>query len=208
MNHSNEENKNTQDTVRSSKNKQETRELIRFILIAALIIVPFRIFVAQPFIVNGASMDPTFETNQYLIVDQISYQRNEPSRGDVVIFRYPLNPKDFYIKRIIGLPGETVTIRGNEVFIQEVDSATSYKLEEPYITFQDTSNIQLRTILDEKEYFVMGDNRPNSSDSRVWGVLPEEFIKGKAFLRLLPLNKIQYLPGDFDSRLSSQTLTN
>lgn len=203
MNYSNEDqNIATQKT----KNKNETRELIRFIVIAALIIIPFRIFIAQPFIVNGASMDPTFATNQYLIVDQLTYKRTAPHRGDVVIFRYPLNPKDFYIKRIIGLPGETITVRGSEVYIQEVGSVTSYQLQEPYIVFQDSNNIQLRTILEEGEYFVMGDNRPNSSDSRVWGVLPEEFIKGKAFLRLLPFQKVQYLPGEFDSRLSDQSL--
>lgn len=201
MNYSNEEQNITTPTP-----KNETRELIRFIILAALIIIPFRMFIAQPFIVNGASMDPTFATNQYLIVDQLTYKHSDPHRGDVVIFRYPLNPKDFYIKRIIGLPGETVTISGNEVYIQEINSSTSYKLEEPYIVFQDSNNIQLRTELDAGEYFVMGDNRPNSSDSRVWGVLPEEFITGKAFLRLLPFNAIQYLPGEFDSRLSDQSL--
>lgn len=185
------------------KIKQETFELIRFIGIAALIIIPFRIFIAQPFIVNGASMDPTFETNQYLIVDQLTYRTHEPERGDVIIFRFPLNPKDFYIKRVIGLPNETVTIQGSDIYIQEEENE-ALKLNEPYITFHSNNNITVT--LDEDEYFVMGDNRPNSSDSRHWGVLPKEFIVGRAYLRLLPVNKLDILPGQFHQTLTEETL--
>lgn len=184
--------------------RRETKELIRFIIIAGLIIIPFRIFIAQPFIVNGASMNPTFETNQYLIVDQLSYRTHDPERGDVIIFRFPLNPKDFYIKRVIGLPGETVTIQGSAVYIQEVGKEESYKLEEPYIAF--TSNNSLSVTLGDDEYFVMGDNRPNSSDSRHWGVLPREFVVGRAYIRLLPFNQIDLLPGDHIQMFSDETL--
>lgn len=184
--------------------KRETKELLRFIIIAGLIIIPFRIFIAQPFIVNGASMNPTFETNQYLIVDQLSYRTHEPERGDVIIFRFPLNPKDFYIKRVIGLPGETVTIQGSDVYIQEVGSEESYKLDEPYIEY--TSNNSLSVNLGDDEFFVMGDNRPNSSDSRHWGVLPREFIVGRAYLRLLPFNKIDLLPGEHIQYFQDETL--
>ncbi len=192
------------DTGKSSnlfKIKKETFELIRFIFFAGLIIIPFRIFIAQPFIVNGASMNPTFETNQYLIVDQLTYRNSEPQRGDVIIFRFPLNPKDFYIKRVIGLPNETVTIEGNAVYIQENAEDARYKLEEPYITFQANNNLSVT--LDSDEYFVMGDNRPNSSDSRHWGVLPKEFIVGRAYLRLLPFKEIGLLPGEYHQTMPS-----
>lgn len=188
---------NTQQEEKTSKIfniKRETFELIRFIVIAGLIIIPFRIFIAQPFIVNGASMNPTFETNQYLIVDQLTYRTSEPVRGDVIIFRFPLNPKDFYIKRVIGLPTETVTIEGSKVYIQK-EGEEKIQLDEPYIEFEANNNISVT--LEEDEYFVMGDNRPNSSDSRHWGVLPKEFIVGRAYMRLLPLSKIDFLPGEY-----------
>ncbi len=188
---------NTQQEEKTSKIfniKRETFELIRFIVIAGLIIIPFRIFIAQPFIVNGASMNPTFETNQYLIVDQLTYRTQEPIRGDVIIFRFPLNPKDFYIKRVIGLPTETVTIEGSKVYIQK-EGEEKIQLDEPYIEFEANNNISVT--LGEDEYFVMGDNRPNSSDSRHWGVLPKEFIVGRAYMRLLPLSKIDFLPGEY-----------
>ncbi len=188
---------NTQQEEKTSKIfniKRETFELIRFIVIAGLIIIPFRIFIAQPFIVNGASMNPTFETNQYLIVDQLTYRTQEPVRGDVIIFRFPLNPKDFYIKRVIGLPTETVTIEGSKVYIQK-EGEEKIQLDEPYIEFEANNNISVT--LGKNEYFVMGDNRPNSSDSRHWGVLPKEFIVGRAYMRLLPLSKIDFLPGEY-----------
>jgi signal peptidase I len=186
------------------KLKRETCELIRFIIFAGLIIIPFRIFIAQPFIVNGASMDPTFETGQYLIVDQLTYRSQEPERGDVIIFRFPLNPKDFYIKRVIGLPNETVTIKGSDVYIQEEGEATGYKLNEPYLEHMANNNISVT--LKPDEYFVMGDNRPNSSDSRHWGVLPKEFIVGRAYIRLLPFDSIDFLPGEYHQNLSTDSL--
>lgn len=186
------------------KIKRETFELVRFILLAGLIIIPFRIFIAQPFIVNGASMNPTFATNQYLIVDQLTYRNSEPERGDVIIFRFPLNPKDFYIKRVIGLPNETVIIEGSSVYIQEDGKETRHKLQEPYIEFEANNNLSVT--LNSDEYFVMGDNRPNSSDSRHWGVLPKEFIVGRAYLRLLPLKQIDLLPGQYHQTITDDSL--
>ena len=168
-------------------------ELVKFVLIAAAIVFPIRLFVAQPFIVSGASMDPTFRNGQYLIVDELSYRLQAPSRGDVIIFRYPKNPKEFFIKRIIGLPTETVSINGNAITITKSDGST-VSLSEPYVTNHGNGSANSYA-LKEDEYFVMGDNRPESSDSRVWGTLPRDNIVGRAFMRLLPLNSINIFPG-------------
>ncbi|OGC83040.1 signal peptidase I [Candidatus Adlerbacteria bacterium RIFCSPHIGHO2_02_FULL_52_17] len=168
-------------------------ELLKFILIAAAIVFPIRLFVAQPFIVSGASMSPTFNNGQYLIVDELSYRLQDPNRGDVIIFRYPKNPKEFFIKRIIGLPTETVSINGNTITITKADGKT-VALSEPYVTKHGNGSARSYQ-LKVDEYFVMGDNRPESSDSRVWGTLPRDNIVGKAFMRLLPLNSIGFFPG-------------
>ncbi len=168
-------------------------ELLKFVLIAAAIVFPIRLFVAQPFIVSGASMDPTFRNGQYLIVDELSYRLQEPARGDVIIFRYPKNPKEFFIKRIIGLPGETVVIDGNAIMITKTDGST-LNISEPYVTNHGNGSANSYPLKND-EYFVMGDNRPESSDSRVWGVLPRDNIVGRAFVRLLPINTIGVFPG-------------
>jgi signal peptidase I len=172
-------------------------ELLKFALIAAAIVIPIRMFVAQPFIVSGASMDPTFSTGQYLVVDELSYRFEEPKRGDVVIFRYPKDPKQYFIKRLIGLPGETVRIEGEKVSITTIEGETS-TLSEPYVKNRGNGGNIVKK-LGEDEYFVMGDNRPESSDSRSWGVLPREDIIGRAFLRLLPIETIGILPGSTSS---------
>lgn len=168
-------------------------ELLKFILVAALIVVPLRLFVAQPFIVSGESMVPTFQNGQYLIVDELSYHFGAPERGDVIVFRYPKDPSQFFIKRIIGLPGETVRIQGGAVYIDH-PGAPGAALEEPYIVNHGNGGDQTVT-LGANDYFVMGDNRPESSDSRSWGVLPRSNIIGRAFVRLLPLSSIGILPG-------------
>lgn len=168
-------------------------ELLKFALVAAAIVIPVRLYVAQPFIVSGASMDPTFETGQYLIVDELSYHFEEPKRGEVIIFHYPKDPKQFFIKRIIGLPGETVKIENGQVEVVD-KNGKAITLSETYIKNQGNGSNMIKT-LGAGEYFVMGDNRPESSDSRSWGVLPEKNIVGRAFLRLLPVQTIGILPG-------------
>lgn len=171
-------------------------EIFKFALIALLVVVPFRMFVAQPFIVSGASMEPTFKTGQYLIVDQVSYRFGGPVRGDVVIFRFPEDPSKFFIKRIVGLPGDTVSISGETVTIAPI-SGDSFELPEPYVSDGNQKEDYLTVTLSEGEYFVMGDNRSASSDSRVWGPVPKENIVGKAFVRLLPLTTIGLFPGEY-----------
>ncbi len=168
-------------------------ELLKFVLIAAAIVFPIRLFVAQPFIVSGASMDPTFHNGQYLIVDELSYRLEAPSRGDVIIFRYPKDPTEFFIKRIIGLPNETVSIDGNAITVIKVDGKI-ISLSEPYVVNHGNGSANSYS-LKADEYFVMGDNRPESSDSRVWGTLPRDNIVGRAFMRLLPFDAVGFFPG-------------
>lgn len=183
--------------------KKEVFELIRFTLIVLAVVIPLRIFIAQPFIVNGESMIPTFENGDYLIVDEVSYRYHEPARGEVIVFRFPSNHKRFLIKRVIGLPGETVTISGNKITISKADG-TVIQLDEPYVNGNFSSYGTWK--LDSEEYFVMGDNRQRSSDSRSWGVLPQNLIVGKTFVRMFPLDDITYQPGEYESENIEVTL--
>jgi len=178
-------------------------EIIRFSLIAILIVVPIRMFIAQPFIVSGASMRETFYNGDYLIVDQVSYRLHLPERGDVIVFRYPRDPSKFFIKRIIAVPGETITIGDSTVTITNDANPEGIVLDEPYIRSM-RPGAMITEKLGEREYFVMGDNRDESSDSRVWGVLQEERIIGKAFLRLFPPQAIDILPGAINKSNSAE----
>lgn len=175
------------------------REILTFIVLAVIIVVPVRYFIAQPFVVEGESMHPTFESGDYLIVDELSYHLGEPARGDVVVFRYPGDPSVFYIKRIIGLPGETVHINRGVTSVSRVDGSTII-LDESYVVTEDAT-YSLDTTLGTDQFFVMGDNRPRSSDSRVWGPLPRADMIGRAYIRLLPFNQIGMLPGAVDAPL-------
>ena len=167
-------------------------EIIKFAIIAFIVVVPIRIFIASPFIVSGNSMDPSFATGDYLVVDEISYRLEEPARGDVVVFKYPKDPSKFFIKRVIGLPGETVEIRDGTIFITNKTSPGGFNLEEPYIKFPKADSMLV--VLSDTEYFVMGDNREASSDSRIWGPLNERFITGRVLLRLFPLPGLALFP--------------
>lgn len=187
---------NEEKKVPAVKSNQSFWELFKFAIIALAIVVPVRIFIAQPFVVSGSSMVPTFENGEYLIVDEISYILGEPSRGDVVIFRYPNDTKKFFIKRIIGLPGETVDVNGNEVTIYNKENEEGIKLSQPYL--KTSSGIKTHTELKDDEYFVMGDNRGASSDSRIWGPVSKNLLVGKAFVRLFPVNHIDLMPGDYN----------
>jgi signal peptidase I len=139
-------------------------------------------------------MEDTFHSGEYLIVDQLSYHMRQPERGEVIIFRYPRDPSKFFIKRIIGLPGDTVHIENSIVTITNETNPKGLVLEESYIDVM-TPQEPMTEILGDREYFVMGDNRDESSDSRSWGVLQEERIVGRALFRLFPPNEINFLPG-------------
>ncbi len=166
-------------------------EVVKFTVLALVIVVPIRAFVAQPFIVSGTSMVPTFEDGQYLIVDELSYHFREPARGEVIIFRYPIDPSKFFIKRLIGLPGETVSIKDGAVSITLVGGKV-VTLDQSYVK-NPRIDSEART-LGADEYWVMGDNRAASSDSRSWGTIKRSHIVGDALVRLLPLSTISVLP--------------
>lgn len=161
------------------------KELGKLILIAVIFVIPFRLFIAQPFIVDGASMDPTFKNGEYLVVDELTYHFNTPERGSVLIFKYPNNPKKYYIKRVIGLPNEQIIINKGRVSIINTENPEGFTLDESYIVYSKDDNATYK--MGEREYFVMGDNRAGSSDSRYWGGVPEDNIIGRPILRAWPL---------------------
>lgn len=180
-----------------AQNKKETffKEIIKFALLAIIIVLPIRFFIAQPFIVSGRSMDTTFANGQYLIVDRISYRFEDPKRGDVIIFKYPLNTKKYFIKRIVGLPSETLEIIGSKITIKNGTDENTFSLKESYINPAKYISDRISIKLKDDEYFVMGDNRTESLDSRIWGPLKSSLIIGKPFLRLFPVNTIGIFPG-------------
>lgn len=166
-------------------------EIVKIAIIAFVIVAPIRYFLFQPFIVSGESMHPSFESGDYLIVDEISYRLSDPQRGDVIVFNAGFIPNyagQRFIKRVIGLPGETVNITNGQVEV--IKDGKTTVLDEKYLpddlkTYGD-KNITLKA----DEYFVLGDNRPYSYDSRMWGVVQRKDIVGKAFLRILPITNL------------------
>jgi len=167
-------------------------ETIRVVIVSLIIIFIVRSFVIQPFFVKGSSMEPNFEDGDYLIVNEIGYRLEEPKRGDVIIFRYPNDPSEFFIKRVIGLPGETVEIKNGSVKIYNAQYPNGFKLDESkYLANTVVTSGSISQKLGEDEYYVLGDNRTASSDSRRWGVLAKHYIVGKAWVRAWPFNEFQ-----------------
>lgn len=169
-------------------------ETVKVIVISLLIIIPVRYFLIQPFYVQGASMEPNFFDHEYLIIDEISYRFEAPSRGDIIVFRYPRDPKQFFIKRIIGLPGEELQISDNIVTIYSSEYPDGVVLEETYLAKDTHTSANLRVSLNEDEYYVMGDNRASSLDSRGFGPIQESSIIGKVWVRGWPLNRAEVIP--------------
>src|SRR3989338_5762863 len=154
-------------------------ETVKVVVISLAIILPIRYYLVQPFFVKGASMEPSFEDGDYLLVNEISYRFSPPERGDVVIFRYPLDWSQFFIKRIIGLPDETVEIKNDTVKIYNKDKPEGFILDESYLAPEQKTIGNSVVKLDDNEYFVLGDNRLQSSDSRRWGQVNRTLITGK-----------------------------
>ena len=157
-------------------------EIVEIIFISLVTVFLIRNFLAQPFLVSGASMEPTFSNRNYLIIDEITYRFREPERGEAIVFRYPKDPDVYFIKRIIGLPGEEVIVRNGKVTVIS---------DGKQIPISGDTNGFANVKLGKDEYFVLGDNRYNSFDSRNWGPVPKKDIIGLVRLRVFPLNELE-----------------
>jgi len=182
-------------------------EIVKVFFLALLIIAPIRIFLFQPFFVQGASMEPNFEDGEYLIVNELGYKITDIEfddikffsvksfkdlkRGDVIVFRYPKNPKQYFIKRVIALPGEKIEIRNDQVIISQKGSDPIVLDESEYLAENEKTSGELTMVLKDDEYFVMGDNRSFSSDSRSWGPVKKENIIGKVLIRAWPFDRVR-----------------
>jgi len=169
-------------------------ETLKIVIIALVIVVPVRYFLFQPFFVRGQSMEPNFENGDYLIVDELSYRLRPPERGETIVFKYPHDITQRYIKRIIGLPGETVEVKDGRVTIDEVNKEQLVLNESNYLASDVITSGNLKITLGSDEYFVLGDNRPVSSDSRRWGVVPKSDIIGQVYFRAWPISDFEKIP--------------
>jgi len=177
-------------------------EILETIVFVGSLFIVVYLFVIQPNQIKGASMEPTFQDGNYIFTSKVTYKLRKPVRGDVVVFYAPRNPELEYIKRIIGVPGDTVMIAGGEVYVNGV------QLKEPYIS--DKTAITLTGSLAENQpitvepdqYFVMGDNRPRSSDSREFGPIPASSIVGQVFYRYFPVDEMGPVKNDFDKEVN------
>lgn len=164
-------------------------ELVQVIAISAAIVIPLRTFLVQPFYVKGASMEPNFYDHEYLFIDKLTYRRSEPERGDIVVFRYPRNPSEFFIKRVVGLPGETVEVANGKVRIYNKEHENGFTLDEQGYLDQDyTASTDTKT-LKEDEFYLMGDNRAASLDSRAFGPVKRSFLMGRVWVRAYPFDR-------------------
>ncbi|MBD3244694.1 MAG: signal peptidase I [Candidatus Moranbacteria bacterium] len=167
-------------------------EIGGIILMAFLVVVPVRYFIIQPFIVKGASMQPNFYDGEYLIVNEIGWRVKEAERGEVIVFKNPRNNGEYFIKRIIGLPDERIVIKGGVIKIYNDQYPNGFLLDETnYLPDSRVTSGNIDETLGEDEYFVLGDNRGASSDSRYWGPLPEKLVVGKTWIRVLPFSRME-----------------
>jgi signal peptidase I len=181
-------------------------EIIKVFILAFIVITPIRVFLFQPFFVQGASMEPNFQDGQYLIINELGYKETnigigenqffsikpykELKRGEVIVFRYPRDPKQFFIKRIVGLPGEKIKISSGKVYIFNNENPDGFVLDESEYLAKDVQTPgELKEEISKDEYFVMGDNRSYSHDSRSWGSLGKNFVIGSVLVRAWPFNQ-------------------
>lgn len=177
-------------------------ETIKVVAISLVIILPVRYYLIQPFFVSGSSMIPNFHDKEYILVGKWIYELGRPERGDVIIFKNPGNSKEYYIKRIIGLPGETMFVPGDntvKVFNDRYPNGFTLN-EKAYLPSTNstycggnTTWCGRKVTLRENEYFVLGDNREHSSDSRFFGPVDRSYISGMAWLRLWPFTNINFI---------------
>jgi signal peptidase I len=169
-------------------------DFLQSIVVVLAIMVMIYLFIISPQEINGQSMDPFFHNGEYILTNKVVYKMRTPIRGDIVVFKSPRNKEIDYIKRVIGLPGETVSLKDSVFYVN------GQKVEEPYIpegtTIFGGSYLQEggEITVPEGTYFVVGDNRPHSSDSREFGPIPLEDFIGMAFLRYWPFTRAEILP--------------
>ncbi len=163
-------------------------EVVKVAIVSLVIILPIRYFLVQPFYVKGASMEPNFHDHDYLLIDELSFRFREPQRGEVVVFRYPRDPSNYFIKRIIALPGERLVVADERVYISS-DNGQQIEYEEPYLAEWIKTTGSLDITLTSTQYFVMGDNRPASLDSRSFGPIERKAIIGRVWVRAWPINR-------------------
>lgn len=187
----------SQNQTKKGQERDSGRSLLAYTVMALGLALFIRFFIAAPYMVSGASMEPTFFDWHYLIIDKIIYEISDPVRGDVIVLKLPQDTGRSLIKRVIGLPGEVVRISGSKVIIVNAEYPKGFTLDEPYIDPANASTGEsLEVTLGQDEYFVLGDNRHVSSDSRIWGKLPKQDIVGRADIRMFPFNMIAVLPGE------------
>lgn len=167
-------------------------ELLKLSLLAVVTIFLVRYFLFKPFYVRGASMEPNFFDKEYLIIDELTYHFQTPQRGDIVVLRSPLNKKEYFLKRVIGLPGETIKIRDGRVMIFNEANPEGLILKEDYIAKGALTLPDVTVELGPEKYFVLGDNRFSSLDSRNLGPVEESSLVGRVLLRGLPINRAQF----------------
>lgn len=167
-------------------------DTLKIVIISLAIVLPLRAYVVQPFYVKGASMEPNFHDHEYLLIDEISYRFNEPQRGDIIVFRFQDAEKSFFIKRIIGLPGEKIVLDSGAVMIYNQEHPNGFKLDESlYLPLDTITSGQIELTLEADKYFVMGDNRVSSLDSRRFGSIKRSSIIGRTWLRGWPIDKFK-----------------
>lgn len=181
---------------------ESPQSLLIWIVGIIVIVKLIQAFLIQPFIVDGASMLPTYHNQEFLLVDKLSYRLGEPKRGDVIVFRLYESQKNPYegkylIKRLIGKPGERVVVQNGVTTIYSKDTPLGFVIEEPFVTYKEfTKDVDIT--LDDNHYFVMGDNRAQSYDSRDWGPLLASQIKGQVLFRVYPFSMASYEPGQYN----------
>jgi signal peptidase I len=180
-------------STKSRRAKEFILEILRIVIISVAIIVPIRYYLVQPFYVKGASMEPNFHDHEYLLIDEISYRFRAPERGEIVVFRYPLNPSEYFIKRIIGLPGETVSLRDGKIYIYNDQNPEGFLVDESTYLSTDVQTLAMSentVALAADHYFVFGDNRTRSMDSRQFGSIARSAIVGRVVIRGYPFDRL------------------
>lgn len=174
----------------SRKNREDSfllKDIVEAVLIAVILAVIIRTFVIQPFFIPSSSMEPTLKPGDRIIVNKFIYRFKNIQRGDIIVFKYPLDPSRDFIKRVIGLPGETVEIRDSVLYINDK------KVNQPFLPKGLKYGSYGPVQIPQGQYFMMGDNRNNSEDSRVWGFLPRDNVIGKAFVVFWPVDRLKLL---------------